>query len=81
MGDRKSLREEDLSTEDPSNQEKSITEKQETRSLSKDDEEHQDEGKKAEEAENEKEYPPFKIVLPAMAALWMAFFLVALVSI
>lgn len=26
-----------------------------------------------------KEYPPLKIVLPAMGALWLAFFLVALV--
>ena len=26
-------------------------------------------------------YPPFKIVLPAMAAVWLAFFVVALVSI
>lgn len=26
------------------------------------------------------EYPPFKIVLPAMAAIWLAFFVVALVG-
>jgi hypothetical protein len=29
---------------------------------------------------DETSYPPFKIVLPAMAAIWLAFFVVALVS-
>jgi hypothetical protein len=31
-------------------------------------------------AYDDKTYPPFKIVLPAMAAIWLAFFVVALVS-
>jgi len=30
--------------------------------------------------DDDAEYPPFKIVLPAMAAIWLAFFVVALVS-
>jgi hypothetical protein len=30
-------------------------------------------------AHDDKTYPPFKIVLPAMAAIWLAFFVVALV--
>jgi hypothetical protein len=29
----------------------------------------------------ETQYPPFRIVLPAMAAIWLAFFVVALVTI
>ena len=33
-----------------------------------------------DEMPGEKEYPPLKVVLPAMAAIWLAFFLVALVS-
>jgi hypothetical protein len=31
-------------------------------------------------SEHETEYPPLKILLPAMAAIWLAFFVVALVS-
>lgn len=31
------------------------------------------------EPEPQKEYPPTKILLPAMAAIWLAVFLVALV--
>ena len=34
---------------------------------------------KSEMVEEQRQYPPFKIVLPAMAAIWLAFFLVALV--
>jgi hypothetical protein len=30
--------------------------------------------------DNDSNYPPFKIVFPAMAAIWLAFFVVALVS-
>lgn len=37
------------------------------------------ESQDAEQAQPEKEYPPKKIVLPAMAAIWLAVFLVALV--
>lgn len=32
-------------------------------------------------APDDMEYPPFKVVLPAMAAIWLAFFVVALVNI
>ena len=80
MGDQKIAEEQHPSTEDPSGSEKAITETQDARNPQNDGEEHQDEKNQSEEAENEKEYPPFKIVLPAMAAIWMAFFLVALVS-
>jgi hypothetical protein len=31
-------------------------------------------------SEHETEYSPLKILLPAMAAIWLAFFVVALVS-
>ena len=40
-----------------------------------------DEKPAEKKAQDVKEYPPLKIVLPAMAAIWLAFFLVALVGI
>jgi len=40
-----------------------------------------DEKQNPEKSQDEKQYPPAKVVLPAMAAIWLAFFLVALVRI
>ena len=39
-----------------------------------------DEKSDGEAKEQTKEYPPAKIVFPALAAIWLAFFLVALVG-
>jgi hypothetical protein len=35
--------------------------------------------KDSAEKQDERQYPPLKIVLPAMVAIWLAFFVVALV--
>jgi len=42
--------------------------------------ENQSHGLATHDERDETKYPPFKKVLPAMAAIWLAFFVVALVS-
>lgn len=39
-----------------------------------------DEDRESQHDEDETEYPPTKKVLPVMAAIWLAFFVVALVN-